>query len=567
MGEILLKGGTVIDGTGAPRQEADVLISDDKIKSIGKGLGTTGKVIDVTGLTVTPGIIDPHTHLDGQFFFEPTGSSSCWHGVTTVMMGHCGYSLAPISPEHRDYIIHMFARVEEVSPQLFEEQIPWNWVTFPEYMDRLESNGLGINAIPQVGHSTLRYHVMGPEAIQREATEDEVTRMRQIFHNAVEAGAFGFTTARAGPHVDWDGTPVPSRWAATSEILKLAQELQRMKVGTLELNPAGVLQGITPEDKDLIIDMARESGGKTVQIPGGARSAEARQFMIDIGKQGVNLYTVTSPQAFFRVFTFAEGTVLLNSLDTWMAIRNAPTQDRLRRLESPDIRQKLREEIDAEPLMETTGMRQPKINWQETRVIKAAKPENRVFEGKSLLELAADQSKHLVDAMLDLAASEDWKTQFASRSVADSAWFTSAQEDLLKHPNLYPMNTDRGAHLANFSRTGDATYFLHRWVMDRGIMSIEDGFRTLTSDAARWIGLPDRGALKDGMVADVAVFDLGALRCLPNEQVWDLPGGFTRWVQGATGVQMAFVNGKQTLRDGKHTGEIPGKVIRNTPYR
>ena len=412
MGEILLKGGTVIDGTGAPRQEADVLISDDKIKSIGKGLGTTGKVIDVTGLTVTPGIIDPHTHLDGQFFFEPTGSSSCWHGVTTVMMGHCGYSLAPISLEHRDYIIHMFARVEEVSPQLFEEQIPWNWVTFPEYMDRLESNGLGINAIPQVGHSTLRYHVMGPEAIQREATEDEVTRMRQIFHNAVEAGAFGFTTARAGPHVDWDGTPVPSRWAATSEILKLAQELQRMKVGTLELNPAGVLQGITPEDKDLIIDMARESGGKTVQIPGGARSAEARQFMIDIGKQGVNLYTVTSPQAFFRVFTFAEGTVLLNSMDTWMDIMNAPTQDRLRRLESPDIRQKLREEIDAEPLMETTGMRQPKINWQETRVIKAAKPENRVFEGKSLLELAADQSKHLVDAMLDLAASEDWKTQF-----------------------------------------------------------------------------------------------------------------------------------------------------------
>lgn len=566
MAEVLLKGGTVIDGTGAPRRQADVLIADKKIKGVGKGLGTKGQVIDVTGLTVTPGIIDPHTHLDGQFFFEPTGSSSCWHGVTTIMMGFCGYSLAPVKPEDRDYIIHMFARVEEVSPDIFKS-VPFDWVTFPEYMDSLDRRGIGVNAIPQIGHSTMRYHVMGQEAVKRTATEAEVARMRQILHEAFEAGAFGFTTARAGPHIDWEGRPVPSRWASLDEFLALCDELKGVKAATLGYNPTGVLQGITEEDKHLMYQMVLHSGGKTMQIPGGARSQAARQFMLDAAKEGVKIYSVASSQPFYRVFTFAEGTVAFNSMDTWMRVMNSPTEERLKLFASREMRQKLRDEVDAEPAMDSTKMRQPRLNWEEMRVVRVAKPQNQRYMGMSVREIAVKERKHLADAMLDAAQADDWKLQLAARSVSEEAWLSEAQADLLRHPHLFPMNTDSGAHLANDCKTGDATYFLRRWVMEKHIMSLEDGVRKVTGEAARWIGLPDRGVLKEGMAADVAVFDLDKLECFPKEQVWDLPGGATRWVQRASGVQHVFVNGQQTIRDGKHTGALPGKMIRSTHYK
>jgi N-acyl-D-aspartate/D-glutamate deacylase len=564
MGETLIKGGTVIDGTGAPRFEGDVLLSGGKIKEVGKGLSTSGQTVDATGLTVTPGIIDPHTHMDGQFYFEPKGTSSSWHGVTTILMGHCGYSLAPIRPEDREYIIHMFARVEEVAPEIFRDQLPWDWVTFPEYMESMDK-GLGINAVSQVGHSTLRYYVMGEESIQREATAAEIESMCKVLHESVSAGAFGFTTSRAPSHSAWNGEPVPSRWAEKEEFIKLAEVLAASKHGTMGLNPRGLFTGMTTDDKEIIWEMTRRSGGKTMQLNGISRE-ENWEFMRQAGTEGVNIYGVVGSQPFYRFFDLDYGTNAFNSMETWYAIMTGSAEERHRLLADESVRPKLREEVDQEPLMDGTKMRRPRLVWEEVRVTGATRPENKKYEGMSIKEIAERQGKHLVDAMLDVAISEDLQTQFVYRFMPESIWLDKSKSSMYNHPNLFPTNSDSGAHLANECKTGEATYFLKHWVLGQGLMGIEEGVRRVTSQAAQWIGIPDRGVLKDGMAADVAVFDMDKLDALPKEKAYDLPNGGFRWIQKASGVEHVWVNGVQTIRHGEEAGELPGKLIRSNAY-
>ena len=566
MDELLIKNGTVIDGTGAPRKQADVLIAGDRIKAVGKGLGTTGQVVDADGLVVIPGIIDPHTHMDGQFFFEPKGTSSSWHGVTTVLMGHCGYSMAPIRPEHKDYIIHMFARVEEVPPTILENYLPWDWETFPQYLDSLD-RGLGINAVSQVGHSTLRYYVMGPDAIKRKSTDAEVLQMRKLLRESLDAGAFGFTTSRSPSQMDWSGGPVPSRWAGPEEVIELASELKSMNVGCLGLIPAGLFAGkMTDEDIHVILSMAKRSGGKPIQINGSMKQ-DTWQWMHDVGKQGATVYGVAASQPPYRFWTLQDGTNVFNSLDTWFDVWKKPLEERLRLYGSPELRPTLRNEVDGESNIPAEKLRRNRINWAEMRIAKAHRPENRHLEGTSILDLSTRQSKHRVDTLLDFAQSEDWKTLFITRHVAEAKWLDKERGAFYRMPNVYPMNTDAGAHLHQECKTGEATYFLKKWVMDLGVMSLEEGVRKVTSQAAKFIGLPDRGVIKEGMAADIAVFDLQNLDCLTKEPLNDLPDGSRRWIQRATGVKHVFVNGVAIIKDGKEAGALPGKVIRSSWYR
>ncbi len=564
MAEILLKSGTIIDGTGDPSRVADLLISGGRIKAIGTGLSTKGQTIDVAGLAVTPGLIDPHTHLDGQFFFEPTGSPSAWHAVTTVLMGHCGYSLAPIKKEHLDYIIHMFAAVEEIPPRLLEQHIPWSWESFPQYLDRLEHN-LGINVISQVGHSTLRYYVMGDDATKRHATESELDQMRRLLREALRAGAFGFTTSRSPTHVGWDGSPVPSRYASPEEIVSLAEELAVTRLGTLGYIPEGTLAGLTPQDKAIIIQMAHRSGGKSVQL-NGVSNKGGLQFMEDASKQGAKLYGVNTAQPFYRYFDFQEGTVTFNSMDTWFAVMNKAWPERRAALASRDLRPTLRREADAEATMEGKSMRRARLNWAEMRVVTIPGQGTKQYESWSIQEIAAKQGKHVVDALLDLAEADDWKTRFIYRVTPESSWLSNARGEEYKHPNLIPMNSDSGAHLGSECKAGEGIFFLRHWVLNLGVMRIEEGIRRVTADVARHIGLPDRGLLREGFAADIAVFDLERLDALPKEQAWDLPQGSMRWIQRATGIQHVFVNGEQTIESGKHTGRLPGGVLRSSRY-
>ena len=565
MSEILIKGGTVVDGTGEPRYEADVLVRDSEIVEIGSGLSTAGETVDASGLVVTPGIIDPHTHLDGQLLWEPRGTSSSWHGVTTVLMGNCGYTLAPIKPEDREYIIQMFGQVEEIAPKIFQENLPWDWVTTAEYLESMDK-GLGVNAVTMVGHSTLRYYVMGEAALERVATEDEIAEMRRVLRAGVEAGAFGLTTSRAPSHFGARGEPVPSRQAAPEELYGLADELKSLNATAMGLIPQGLFAGMSKEDKELIFNLAIRSG-TTIQL-NGVSNSDAWDFMADSRTKGAEIYGVVASQPFYKIFSINSGTTTFNSMDTWFEIMGKTPEERRARFADASIRQRLRDEIDAEPTMDARHMRRPRIVWEYFTVHKAATESNRGLNGKTIPQLAAETGKHKADVLLDLALAEDGETMFEMRFMPEDKWLADeSRAPLLNHAHVSPMNSDAGAHIASECKSGEASYFLKKWVVENGVMDLEHGVKKVTADHARWIGLTDRGVLKPGMKADIAVFDIDKLETHYKEPKNDLPGGDTRWVQNADGVEHVLVNGRLTIEGGQETGDLPAVVLRSGWYR
>ena len=562
MSVLVLKSGTIIDGTGAPRFQGDILVKDGRIRQVGGRVAGAGEVIDASGLIVAPGIIDPHTHLDAQLLYEQQGRASSWHGVTTVVTGLCGYTLAPCRPEHRDYLLRMFSRVEEMPLKVLQIGVPWTWVTFPEYLDSLD-RGLGVNVAPFLGHSALRYYVMGPESVERAATADEIKAMRGVLRESIEAGAFGFTTSRSFTKSDANLKPVPSRMATFEEDVQLAEELRHVGATGMGLNAEGLFSGLTDGDRDVIREMTRVSD-KPIQVNAAAKHPD---LMDSLAAEGLTLWASVPSQPFYRYIDLYRGTNTFNGMDTWLMIAEKPLEERRRLYGAPELRQKLRAEVDAEPALDARTMRRPRLHWDTLTVARAARAENRHLEGLSIAELAKRQRKHLADAILDLAVAEDLRTEFLNRFQKEADFFTEAMASTYRHPNVVPLNSDAGAHLRSECKAGDGTYFLRRWVIDRGIMSLEEGVRKLTSVPARMMGLSDRGVLKEGAAADIVVFDPARLDCLAKEPVADLPGGEERWVQKAAGISFVIVNGRVTLRDGKEAGELPGKVLRSGWYR
>lgn len=563
MSDLLIKGGTVVDGTGAPRFQGDVLVADGKIKSIGKNPGSADRVIDATGLIVAPGIIDPHTHLDAQLLWEPRGTSSSWHGVTTVVTGLCGYSLAPCRPEHRDYIMRMFSRVEEMPLDILQAGIPWSWTTFPEYMKSLDK-GLGINVAPMVGHSSLRYYVMGPEASQREATAQETSRMCSVLRESVAAGAFGFTTSRSQGHRDWNWIPVPSCHAGPQELIALAGALHSKPATGMSLISSAALAGMGAEEQDLVLRMALASG-RPIQLSALGQSDWA--FMEASAAKGARFYGTQNSQSRYRLWTLREGTAILNNMPTWRDLMEKPEEERVRLLASPEMRQTLRSEVDAGPATGPQQGRRPGVRWDAVWVNKAHLEENRSLEGVRISELAQRQGKHVVDALLDLAIAEEFHTEFFTRLQPGDEIINEARAALYRSPHCVPMNTDAGAHLQNECRTGEGTYFLRHWVLDKPYITLEEGVRHVTSLPAEYTGLSDRGAIREGAAADIMLFDPAELDAQLKERAWDMPGGAKRWIQKATGVEYVLVNGRPTIWEGKEVGELPGRVLRSSSYR
>ncbi len=564
MSGLLIRGGTVVDGTGAPRYQADLLVNGGKIVAMGDHLDGAEQVIDATGLIVSPGIVDPHTHLDGQLLFEPKGTPSSWHGVTTVMTGLCGYSLAPCLPENREYLIHMFGRVEEMPMELLRTGLPWSWVSFKEYLDTLD-RGLGLNVVAMVGHSSLRYHVMGADSLEREATADEIDAMCADLRDSIAGGAFGFTSSRAPSHYDWEVRPVPSRQAAPEELIRLAGELRNLPATSMGLIPSGVFGGMSQEDKDLILQMT-DAARKPIQL-NGFGGGDAWEFMGASTAKGADIWGVSSPQPFYKYVSLYGGTTHFNSMDTWMSIMDKPAEERQGLFASPELRQKLRDEVDAEAEMNGKVMRRPRINWDVLGIHQVQREENRQFEGLSVREIATKRGKHLADALLDLSLSEDLKTVLLTRLQPASDWFDEAKARVYSNPHCVPMTSDAGAHLGAECKAGEGTYFLRRWVLDKAIMSLEEGVKKITSVPARFLGLADRGTLRVSAAADIMVFDPASLDALDKEPANDFPGGLTRWIQKATGVQYVIVNGQPTIWEGNEVGVLPGKVLRSGWYR
>jgi len=552
--DLLIRNGMIVDGTGFSRYQADVAIQDGTIAEIGRVRGAATRTIDAEGLFVAPGIIDLHTHYDVQPFWDRLCTSSVWHGVTTVLTGNCGLTLAPLRPEHREAMLATFCCVEDLPVRSLSAVLPWTWESFDQFMKAIDI-GLGVNMMPLVGHNPLRLSVMDKAAWDRPATADEIAQMQDLLRVALEEGAWGWSTTVSPTHAGPKGEPVPTRLAANDERVALGRTLGEFNRGIIEILPPGAGQ---PDDADRqhLLDVARASGRPVFFL---GFDASARGFVEDATRGGAQLYNLLRAIPFNPRFTLKKTTFFAN-LDVWDVVMAKPFDEKMALLTNPEKRTELRE-MALQRQRRRPGVPGRFIKWQSIIVSKVALEKNRALVGRTLTELAESHGKHVADMILDLAVEERLETEFLLQS-------RSREEDVelaeyVKTGHAIPSQTDAGAHLnTNFCTAGESSYVLGEWVRERQLLTLEDAIRRFTFQPASIMGLPDRGLVREGMVADLMVFDLARIGVKEDEITRDGPNGSPRRVQRADGVHHVIVGGEMVMDHGEHTGALPGRVLR-----
>jgi len=504
---------------------------------------------------VAPGIIDTHTHYDAQPFWDKLCTSSIWHGVTSVLTGNCGLTLAPLRPAHREAMLATFCCVEDLPVKSLAAVVPWNWETFGEYLEAID-HGLGVNMLPLVGHNPLRLEAMGQAAWERPATAEEIATMQRLLAASVEAGAWGWSTTVSPTHAGPSGEPVPTRLAENDERLGLARTMAEFNRGIIEILPRSVT---SPDEADRahLREVALTSGRPVFFL---GNDAGARDYVEAAARDGAQLYNLLRAIPFNPRFTLAKTTFFKN-LDLWDVTMDLPEAARLAALADPAKRPALREAA-MQRQRRRPGVPGRYVVWSSIFVSRAALDKNRGLEGRPLTVLAKEQGKHVADVMLDLAVEEKLGTEFQlrTRSVEEE----TALVEMVKRGHALPSQSDAGAHLnTNFCTAGESTYVLAEWVRERQLMSVEDAIRRMTFQPARILGLHDRGLVREGLVADLMVFDLARIGVKEDEASDDGPSGAQRRVQRAEGVHHVVVGGQVVLDHGRHTGALPGRVIRS----
>jgi N-acyl-D-aspartate/D-glutamate deacylase len=561
MYDLLLKGGRIYDGSGLPSYHGDVGIANGKIVDIGRLNSGAKRTLKVDGLAVSPGFIDPHTHLDAQLFWDPMGTSSCFHGVTSVVIGNCGLSLAPAQVENRDAVVKSFVRVEAISRRVLEEGIQWKWTSTAEYLTALGAR-LGINAAALVGHIAVRHYVMGEDAVERQATPDEVAKMKQLVRQGMEAGAVGFSTNQNPRHIREDRKPVASRLASDEELGSLLDVLGEMNAGVVQLSGGGA------DARGRIAyaaEMARRTGRPVLWQSishSWSRPDHWREMLANTERvfkeEGLPIYAMTQAKPFQNRYTLRDAQCF-DEFPTWKAALFSPLEARKQMFADRSVRIKLRAEAIEDPSPSVFPRRWDVIFVDQVRLAK-----NKPLEGKSLDALATAQGKDGLDVFLDLSLEEDLQTRFVHINTQGDP---KAVCEILKHPSVVVGQSDAGAHMGYDARFGYATAFLGRWVRDHGIMPLEEAVSKLTFRVASIFGLGDRGLLRPGMAADIAVFDPATINTLEPEYVQDLPANETRMIQRAVGVPYTVVNGELVIENGAPTGAYPGKVLKPTAWK
>ena len=476
--DLLIKNGRIVDGSGLVSYIGDVAVKNGKIVAKGKLKDSAAKVIDATGLVVTPGFVDMHTHYDAQLDWDPFATPSCWHGVTTVVIGNCGFTLAPCQPRDREYLTQMFSAVEGVPLDVLQRGLGWAWEGFDQYLGHLDGK-VGINVAANVGHSALRYNVMGPESLERQARPEEIASMSQVLHDCLLAGAFGFSTSLSRTHSDTKGRPIPSRQASDDEVLQLASVLAEFPRGGIEIIPRTLLDGFQAGDRQLMTNLSLVSGKQVnwnvlCQIPDQpSQWRDMLRFMESASMEGAQVYAISRCQRSDREFDLKMTTVF-DVFPTWRQFVNMPTAKKHAALRDLAYRAQLIKELD-DPDIYERQLR--KIHLDQLIVLSTAQEQYRSLEGKTAGEVARAQGKHYGDVILDLAAAEDFGTQFALRGVVNND--EAAVEAIVKHPHSVIGISDGGAHLIYLCEAGYPTHFLSYWVRDKGVLSREDGIRRL----------------------------------------------------------------------------------------
>ncbi len=557
--DLVIKNGMVVDGTGFSGFRADVAIKDGAIAEIGRIRATAAATIDADGLFVAPGIIDLHTHYDAQPFWDKLCTSSVWHGVTTVLTGNCGLTLAPLRPEHREAMLATFCCVEDLPVKSLAAVLPWTWESFDEYMDAID-HGLGVNMMPLVGHNPLRLGAMGQAAWERAATADEIGTMQSLLRAALEAGAWGWSTTASPTHAGPSGEPVPTRLAENEERLALGRTIGEFNRGVIEILPRSVTKP-DEADRQHLLEVALTSGRPVFFL---GFDADARAYVEAAARAGAQLCNLLRAIPFNPRFTLKKTTFFKN-LDVWDVVMDLPVPEQLTALADPRRRAELRETA-TRPQRRRPGVPGRLVPWSAIVVRKVSLDRNRPLQGRGLAELADEQRKHVADVMLDLAVEEGLETEFQlhTRSPEDEAQIA----EMVKSGHALPSQSDAGAHLnTNSCTAGESSYVLGEWVRERQLLSLEDAIRRLTFQPARIMGLHDRGLVREGLAADLMVFNLSRIG-VKEDEVWnDGPAGVPRRVQGADGVYYVIVGGQVVLDHDKHTGALPGRVLRAAPRR
>ncbi len=561
MVDLVLRGGRVCDGTGAPARDADVAIDAGRVVLIGRVEDAARRTVDVAGLIVAPGFVDVHTHYDAQVTWDRLCTPSCWHGITSVVVGNCGFALAPCRPADRERVCRMLEHVEGMPFESLRAGIAWAWESFPEYMQALRARPLGVNVGALLGHSALRSYVLGDEAYERAARPDEVAAMQALVRDGMAAGALGLATSRSPAHVGEAGRPVPSRQATRDELRALARAMAEAGRGVLEITPETF--PLAAEELAFLQDVARETH-RPVSFSAVLDVPERPEAWAPVYAQlcaGLGTGAAVFPQVSCRPMRFdfdlETGCASLDAMPCWRRWRAAASHTARRDLLAEPA---FRAAVKAETVGRTSAPASRR--WPEVVLEDSGHPEHAPFVGRSLTEIAAARGGDAIDALLDLSAAADLHARFSMVLVNYDEERVGA---LLRRPESLIALSDAGAHVSVLCDAGYATHLLGHWVRERGVFTWEEAVRRLTSMPAAIYGVPERGLLAPGQVADVTCFDPTRVAARPPEKVHDFPAGATRYVTRAEGIEHVFVRGREFLAHGEWTGAHPGVVLEGAP--
>ena len=541
--DIVIRGGEIVDGTGAAPRLGDVAIDGDRIAAVGDVAGKGKREIDAAGLAVTPGFVDLHTHLDAQIGWDPEMTPVSWHGVTTALLGNCGVTFAPCKPKDVELLAAMMETVEDIPKNAILTGLPWNWEHYGGYLDAIERLEPALNVAGMVGHCAVRFYVMGERAVEEQATAQERAQMAEVVAKSIDGGAVGFSTNRYPPHKLPDGRSIPGTFADPVELVEIAKAV----------GPRNGLMQAVGANFDVLKAMAETTGGRILFSYGtgpqpGSGKAQAEN-LAKLCKHG-DLTAITQVRG--SGFMFGLQSALPVQGETWDKVRKMPLAERLTAIRDADTRAKL-----------VAEGREMKRRFPMTNVfyLGAGESPNYAAPAEQNLEAeAAAAGEHWVETFLRLSDETDGKALFNLRMFNQSL---KELGDLFKSEHIFPSLGDAGAHVSQIMDAGWPSFVLSHWIRDAGLYSLEEGVRRLTSGPARVLGLADRGTLAAGMKADVNVLDPAAVAERQPELVHDFPGGAPRYIQRSKGYKNTIVNGAVTLEDGEHTGARAGRVLRH----
>lgn len=564
--DTVIRGGSIVDGSGKPRFSGDIGIKDGRIVEIGKVTTPAARTLDADGLIVSPGFIDGHTHMDAQVAWDPIGSCSCWHGVTSVVMSNCGFALAPCKPEDREWYARCLSAVEDISTEAMAAGIDWTWETFPEYLATVERLPKAINYGMYIGHSALRMYVMGRRALSEAATEEDMTRMAAAVQDALKAGALGFSSSRASTHVTPDDTPVASRIAEWQEIDRILAAMAALDDGIFQVGPD---IGSGPRHRAFLDRLRQAALAYKRPIMFGVLAtrqgedptswAYQTQYIDDTVAAGGRMYGQGTTRSINAIFSL-KSYLPFDVLPAWRPIRALPMEEQKRRLRDPEVRRAL---VAAEAAMKprdktfqgggaaTTDPRKP--DYANLFAMKGVDWDDPTVE-----QLAQRRGQHPVEVMIDLSLADD-------NQVYVQPLVNESPDDvlgILRHARTLATFSDSGAHVCQEMGSSLQTHFLSYWVRKRGAFTVEQAVKKLTLDNATAWEMKGRGLLGEGYQADILLFEEDRIRPLLPTVETDLPGGARRLVQKAEGIRATLVNGAVAFENGEATGARAGTVLK-----